>query len=374
MIRLFQVRMSDQAPDEVSKVLKSGFIGEGPKVREFEGRMGHLLETPYLVTTNSATSAEHLAYHMLKLNGSLEAGDEVLVTPLTCFATIAPILANGLKVKWVDIDPLTMNIDLVDLARKITPSTKAISVVHWGGYPVDMDAVEDICMDAESAMGVRPTVLQDCAHALGSTLYDLPLCDWGDYSTYSFQAIKHLTCGDGGALVVPGENATDQAKLLRWYGIDREGPREDFRCETDIEHYGFKFHMNDISATIGLANLPLLEDTLEKHRANAAFYNQELTGVDGVTLLENREGFDSAYWIYTIRVEDRDGFMKMMKSKDIEVSRVHNRTDLHSCVSEYRALLPNLDVVSEDMICIPIGWWITEEDRQKIVDCIKGGW
>ena len=374
MIRLFQVRMSDQAPDEVSRVLKSGFIGEGPEVQEFEKQIGSFLKTPYLVTTNSATSAEHLAYHMLKLDGSLKVGDEVLVTPLTCFATIAPILANGLKIKWVDIDPLTMNMDLVDLARKITPTTKAISVVHWGGYPVDMQDVEDICDEFECMLETSPVIIQDCAHALGSTLHDVFLCHWGDYSTYSFQAIKHLTCGDGGALVVPGQDAAKQAKLLRWYGIDREGPREDFRCETDIENYGFKFHMNDISATIGLANLPLLDDTLEKHRANAAFYNKELAGVDKVTLLENCEGFNSAYWIYTIRVEDRHGFMKMMKHNDIEVSRVHNRTDLHSCMKEYYALLPNLDVVAEDMICIPIGWWLTEEDRQKIVDCIKGGW
>lgn len=375
MIRLFQVRMSDQAPDGVSKVLKSGFIGEGPKVREFEEHMGNFLQTSHLVTTNSATSAEHLAYHMLKLNGSLEAGDEVLVTPLTCFATIAPILANGLKVKWVDVDPMTMNMDLDDLARKITLKTKAISVVHWGGYPVDMDDVEEICDDLDYMFDNKtPAIIQDCAHALGSTIHGTPLCQWGDYATYSFQAIKHLTCGDGGALVVPSKRWLKQAKLLRWYGIDREGPRTDFRCETDIENYGFKFHMNDISATIGLANLPLLGDTLAKHRANAAFYNKELRDTEGVTLLKTREGFDSAYWIYTIRVEDRDGFMKMMKSNDIEVSRVHNRTDLHSCMKEYRAPLPNLDVVSEDMICIPVGWWLTEEDRQKIVDCIKGGW
>jgi len=164
------------------------------------------------------------------------------------------------------------------------------------------------------------------------------------------------------------------AKLIRWYGIDREGPRGDFRCEEDILEWGFKFHMNDIAASIGLANLSLLDDTLIRHKSNGAFYNRELMGVDGVQLLDNAPDFDSAYWIYTIRVERREDFMKMMKSKGVEVSRVHERNDQHSCVEQYAALLPNLDVVCKDMICIPVGWWVTHEDRQYIVDCIKAGW
>lgn len=382
-IPLFKVRMADEAGDEVAKVLRSGYIGEGPKVKEFEQQIEQRLlrENPalsmpnkFVAATNSATSAEHLAYHVMQVQGDIQPGDEVLATPLTCTATNWPILANGLKIRWVDINPTTLNMDLDDLARKITPQTKAIMVVHWGGYPVDMERLEQIRDDAKSTIGVYPTIIQDCAHALGSTLNGYSLISWGDFATYSFQAIKHLTCGDGGALVTVHEDDLRQAKLLRWYGINREGSRTDFRCEGDIAAWGYKFHMNDISATIGLANLSLLDDTLAKHRANAAFYNEALSLETEVMLLDNDEGFDSSYWLYTIRVNRREQFMAMMKSKGVMVTRVHERNDKHSCVQEYRALLPNLEEVSKDMICIPVGWWVTEEDREYIVECIRGGW
>lgn len=378
-IRLFKVRMADQACDDVAQVLRSGYIGEGPKVKEFEARMQKLLAPTddllhrYVVATNSATSAEHLAYHMIKTDEGLP-GNEVLTTPLTCTATNWPILANGFDIKWVDVDHTTMNINLNDLARKITRNTAAIQVVHWGGYPVDMPRLEEIREDAYERLGVYPTIIQDCAHALGSTLRGEPLTKWGDVATYSFQAIKHLTCGDGGALVTAHEGDWERAKLLRWYGIDREGPRGDFRCEADISEWGFKFHMNDISATIGLANLSLLDDTIAKHKDNGAFYNRELSNIEGVKLLDEVQGFDSAYWIYTIRVQRRAEFMSMMNDKGIDVSCVHARNDKHTCVKQYKALLPTLDIVSEDVVCIPIGWWITEEERQYIVDCIKAGW
>lgn len=381
MIPLFKVRMADEAPDEVAKVLRSGYIGEGPKVKEFEERLekkfapsNDLLKRSF-AATNSATSAEHLAYRLLIESGDLRRpGNEVLATPLTCTATNWPILANDLHIKWVDIDLDTMNMDLDDLARKITPNTRAISIVHWGGYPIDMERLDEIREEAFQKMGVFPAVIQDCAHALGSTLRGEPLHRWGDFATYSFQAIKHLTCGDGGALVSSYSGHDKQARLLRWYGIDRDGPRADFRCEADIPAWGYKFHMNDISASIGLSNMTVLDDTIAKHRANAKFYNDELSCRSDVGMLKNEEGFDSAYWLYTIRVEDRDYFMKMMDARGVTVSRVHKRNDEHSCVQGYKTLLPNLDAVSEDMICIPVGWWVTKKDREHIVDCIKGGW
>ena len=158
-IPLFKVYMSENAPEEVTKVLKSGFIGQGSKVDEFESKLKEFFKSDYVATTNAATSAEHLALHLLKkpemnievFNGlaskenhwnGLEDGDEVLATPLTCTATNFPILANNLKIKWVDIDPNTLNIDLDDLSRKITSKTKVIFLVHWGGYPVDLDKLK----------------------------------------------------------------------------------------------------------------------------------------------------------------------------------------------------------------------------------------
>jgi len=391
IIPLFKVFMANETSEEVSKVLISGFIGQGPKVEDFESLLKVYFNNSNVVTTNAATSAEHIALHMLKRNEKNVKGyhgvafaenqwdgigpeDEVLTTPLTCTATNWPILANGMKLKWVDVDPNTCNMDLDDLERKISPTTKVIMVVHWGGYPVDLDRLREIQEKAYQLYGFKPVVIEDCAHAFGSTYKGSKIGNYGNICTFSFQAIKHLTTGDGGCAIFPYENQVKRAKLLRWYGIDREDNRKDFRCESDISEYGFKFHMNDINATIGINNLPGVKLNINTTIENANFYNQELIDVPGVTLLENKSDRQSSYWIYTMKVERQQDFMDKMKECNIMVSRVHERNDIHSCMSEFKTDLPNLDKLVKEMICIPVGWWVTPEDRQYIVDCIKDGW
>ena len=188
------------------------------------------------------------------------------------------------------------------------------------------------------------------------------------------QAIKHVTSIDGGFWISPYKELNDRAKLTRWYGIDREGPRADFRCESDIPEWGFKFHMNDVCATVGIENLKHADQIIGTHQSNAQYYNEQLKNVPGITLLENDPRKQSAYWLYTMRVENRDGFMQYMLDNGIVTSRVHERNDKHRCVAEFKADLPNVDLVTKDMICIPVGWWVTNENRQYIVDTIKKGW
>ena len=215
-INLFKVRMSKEASVEASKILNSGYIGQGPVVDEFEEKLKERFKTDYVVTTNAATSAEHLAIHMLKTNNEVRKdvqeygyglqsywpgimeGDEVLATPLTCTATNFPILANGMKIKWVDVDEKTLNMDLDDLARKITSKTKIIFIVHWGGYPVDLDKLKEIQEQARMDFGFKPAVIEDCAHAFGSKFKNQPIGSHGNIWTFSFQAIKHMTTVDGG--------------------------------------------------------------------------------------------------------------------------------------------------------------------------------
>lgn len=378
-IPLFKVYMSDKAPEAVSEVLKSGYIGQGPKVEEFEEELRKFFNQDFILTTNSGTSAEHLAIHILKkpfaMWRGIQEGDEVLAPALTCSATNWPILLNGLKIKWVDVDPTTMNIDLDDLARKITPKTKLIVLVHWGGYPVDLDRLKQIQENARKMYGSAPEIIEDCAHSFGSKFNGKLIGTHGNICFFSFQAIKHLTSVDGGCLILPYPELYRWGKLERWYGIDRDSNRKDFRCEADIESVGWKFHMNDVCAAVGLANLKeVQENVIAKNKANAHFYNEALRDVPGVTLLENDPRKDSAYWLYTLRVAGQDDFMNKMKEKGIIVSRVHERNDKHTCVQEYQTQLPNLDKVIQEMICIPHAWWVTEEDRQYIVDTIKDGW
>ena len=383
-ILLFKVFMAPTAAEEVGKVLNSGFIGQGPKVDEFESNLKTFLDRDYVVTLNSGTSGLHLALNLLKKQvgnqnsenywPGIQEDDEVLATALTCTASNFPILANGLKIKWVDIDEKTLNMDLDDLERKITRKTKAIVLVHWGGYPNDLDRIKSIQEKAKKLYGFKPAVIEDCAHAFGSKYKGNNLGDHGNIAMYSFQAIKHITSIDGGLLILPHQDLLNRAKLQRWYGIDRESNRKDFRCEADIEEWGFKFHMNDICATVGIENLKHANNIIKKHQENAKYYDENLKDVKGVTLLERHSDRESAFWIYTMLVENRNGFYKWMKECNITVSQVHERNDKHTCVKEYISPLPTLDRTIGKIVSIPVGWWITEEQRKYVVDCIKKGW
>lgn len=390
-IDLFKVFMADTASEEVGKVLNSGYIGQGPKVDEFENQLKNHFNHDYVTTVNAGTSALHLALHLLKkpnrdkvkINGAagyesywpgLEDGDEVLATPMTCTASNWPILANGLKIKWVDIDPETLNMDLDDLERKITPKTKVIMLVHWGGYPNDLDRVKEIQEKSERLYGFKPSVIEDGAHSFGSKYKGKAIGTHGNLTMYSLQAIKHITSVDGGLLLSPHKKLNDRARLIRWYGIDRDGDRKDFRCEADIEEWGFKFHMNDVCATVGIENLKHFDTIVNRHKENAKFYDEQLKDVEGITLLKREEGHESAFWIYSILVENRDGFYKHMHENGIAVSQVHERNDKHTCVREFVSNLPNLEKTIGKVVSIPVGWWVTDEDREYIVEMIKKGW
>jgi len=391
MIPLFKVFMSPRVPKQVEEVLMSGYIGQGEVVEQFEKYLKEWFNNDFVLTLNSATSAEHLALHMLKNPDEnmighhgvvftehgwpgVEEDDEVLATPLTCTATNWPIISNNMKIKWVDIDPSNLNMDLDDLARKITRKTKIIMFVHWGGYPLDLDKLKSIQDHAERLYGFRPAVIEDCAHSLGAEYKGRKIGNHGNICSFSLQAIKHINSIDGGILVLPHKKLYDRGKLLRWYGIDRDTNKKDFRCETNVPEIGFKFHMNDVNATVGRENFNHINDILESHRDNANYYNNELKDVEGITLLENKPDRKGSYWIYSMLVERRDDFMDLMKECDIMVSQVHERNDIHSCVKKYRTILPNTDKVVSKLICIPNGWWIHKEEREYIVESIKKGW
>lgn len=392
MIPLFKVYMAPTAAEEVGKVLNSGYIGQGPKVEEFEKNLKAFLDNDLVVTTNSATSAESLALLLLKNPAKsmknvsdfsaqsvhnwpgLQPGDEILSTALTCTASNWPTILAGYIPKWVDIDESNLNMDLDDLARKISLKTKAIMLVFWGGMPVEMERLTEIQNTAEHMYGFRPAVIIDAAHSFGTLYNNRPVCNFGHITTYSFQAIKHVNSVDGGALILPYDELYHRAKLLRWYGIDRDTNRKDFRCETDIREVGTKWHLNDVNAAVGIENLKHVNEIVGRHKANAAFYNDALRDVDGVSLFTPTPGSDCAYWIYTIKVENRTGFMDAMKARGVMVSRVHERNDIHSAVRQYASQLPTLDRVVKDMICIPNGWWISDEDREYIVESMKKGW
>lgn len=356
MIPLFKVHMPEDVMAPLRETVMSGYIGQGPKVEEFEKALTPWLGCDRILTVNSGTSAIHLA---LRLAG-VGAGDEVITTPMTCTATNEPILERGARIVWADINPTDGNISANDISRKITNRTKAIVVVHWGGYPCDMD---EICRIA-AARGIK--VIEDAAHAFGAEYRGRSVGSHADYVCFSFQAIKHLTTIDGGALTCRSGEDYRRGKLLRWYGIDREQPRRDFRCEEDIIEHGYKFHMNDVAATIGIAQLRHIRTVLERHRANAAYYREKLAGLSGVKMLGYAPDRVSSYWLFTLLVDDRVSFMEWMSAQGISVSQVHARNDKHTMCREFAAPLAGVDEFTRRQVSIPVGWWLTAEEREHI--------
>lgn len=365
MIPLFKVAMSEEVSSPLLEVIHSGWIGQGQKVDEFEKVLSKKFNNKNCLTLSAGTHGLSLALKMVGVG----PGDEVITTPLTCTATNFPILSRGARIVWADIKE-DINIQPEDIKSCIKDKTKAIVFVHWGGYPADLEEIYEI------AQVYNVPVIEDAAHCFGSVYKNSIIgdCSYSDFCMMSFQAIKHLTCVDGGVLFTRYYGHYRRGKLLRWYGIDREGPRTDFRCEEDIEEFGDKWHMNDVSATIGLANKELAERNVDTARANAAYYDKELSEIDGIELTQISQDKASSYWLYTFLVEKRSDFCTMMATKGISVSRVHERNDNHTCLAKFKRPLPMLEYVMPRYICIPVGWWIAREDREYIVSCIKEGW
>jgi dTDP-4-amino-4,6-dideoxygalactose transaminase len=366
-IPLFKVYMNPRVHEPVLRTLFSGWIGQGERVAQFEKALSERIGNPNCLTLSAGTHGLHLALRLEDVG----PGDSVITTPMTCTATNWPILFQLADIVWADIQPDTLNIDPKSVEKRIDEKTKAIICMHWGGYPCDLQELRDI------ADAYRLPLIEDAAHAFGATYRDSIIgdCKYSDYTMFSFQAIKHLTTVDGGALFTRSLGDYRAGKLLRWYGIDRDGSREDLRCAEDILAHGYKYHLNDVCASIGLSNLEAVEENLQKIRDNATYYREALKDVSGITLIQNATDRQPSYWMFTVLVDRREDFRRMMTEKGVMVSRVHERNDKHSCVKKFqRDDLSGLELVVDRMVCIPVGGWVTRGDAEFIAETIKAGW
>ena len=381
-LQLFKVFMSEDVLEPLNKVLMSGFVTQGKEVDKYETELKKFIGNENLLTVNSGTSGLTLAMRLLKNKDEsfdwpgFNENDIVLTPSLTCFATTCSILANNVKIKWLDADLNSANIDLKDLKSKLNKYTKVIYLVHWGGMPLDLEELDKICNEHKLKYGFKPMIVEDCAHAFGAEFNGKKLGNHGNICVFSTQAIKHLTSGDGGFITLPYKSLYDRCKLLRWFGIDRDKrnyKKKDFRLEDNILEYGYKFHMNDINATIGLYNLPHIPKLIEKNRNNGIYFDKNLKNIKNIKLMKNDDKFNSSYWLYTIRIlsNKKQNFIDKMKEVGITASQVHNRNDIYSSVDEFREILPNLDILEKELVCIPVGWWLKEEDLNYIVEQIN---
>jgi dTDP-4-amino-4,6-dideoxygalactose transaminase len=398
MISLFKVFMSQDILKPVNETLMSGFVTQGPRVEELETKLQEKFNYPNILTLNSCTASLTLAVRLIKDKYGLDETSEILTVPLTCMATNEPIIANGLRLKWVDVDPETGMMDFDDLESKLNEKSGGVMIVHWGGYPANLDKLHQILERHYKKYNKKIGIIEDCAHAFGAKykndyvgFYGMREKQQSDaydcFSCFSLQAIKTFTTGDGGLLICSNKEFHKQAKLLRWFGIDRDRRNykgKDFRLEHNVESWGYKFHMNDINATIGLHNFPHIDELIAKQRANGQYLTeklQELKLAPNVKILSpfiaDDTTYRSSYWLFTILLRKltanrtKHDFVVFMKSRGVMVSQVHERNDTHDCFSKYVASLPQLDELEKGLVCVPVGWWLTEDDLDKIVKGIN---
>ena len=234
-IPLFRPHIPKNALTQVAEVLNSRWIGQGPKVDRFEQEFKEkFLGDCVPLAVGSGTDALHLAY----LLAGIGPGDEVLTPAFTCTATNIPLLYIGAKPVLVDVNQETLNIDVVDLRRKINKKTKAIVVVHYGGLPCDMSEIGALAKE------FNIPVIEDAAHAVGAQYKGEYIGSISEFTMFSFQAIKHITTGDGGMVSIQNPELVDLAKRLRWFGIDRSAKQNGI-WENDIKDIGYKYQMTD---------------------------------------------------------------------------------------------------------------------------------
>lgn len=366
---MFKPYVPRGATQAVTDVLASGNLTLGPKVAEFEKQFGEYIGNPYCVAVNSCTSALHMALELVGVRGG-----EVITTPQTMEATGLAILMAGGKLVFADIDPMTGNLDPQSVKAHISENTRAILVVHWGGYPCDLEQINSISLQ----FGL--SVIEDAAHALGATYNHHHIGVHSRFVCFSFQAIKHITSGGDGGMLCINFNLPDynRARRMRWYGIDRDRRTSDVLGDSfwPITELGYKYNMNDLDAALGLCGLRDLNWVLERRALIAAKYKIALKRMDGITLPPFREDIREANWLFTMHVERREDFCRAMRSRGIEVSVVHRRIDRHPIFGAMDKMdtLPGATEFDRTQINLPLHCDLSTEDVATVIDAVKEGW
>lgn len=338
-IKLFQPYVSWRVVPLLLRTLFSGQLAEGKMVKQFEKEFGEKFNKKNVVSVNSGTSALELAYDL----AGIKEGDEIIVPILTCTATNLPLVRRKAKIVFADID-YDLNINIEDVKKKITKKTKAIVFVHFGGNNRGLKEIARLCKERKIVL------IEDAAQAVGSDY-------WGvaDFTCVSLQAIKILTSGDGGFLITKKKKDYEKAKRLRWFGIDREQKQKGI--DVDVTEAGYKYHMSDITASIGLGNLRSIDKVIKRANDNAKLYRD--LGVMGNT------------WVGSCLVNNREEIQKRLKDAGYETGMHHVRNDRYTIFKQYKSPCPVADEVHNKFLLLPNHYGVKTKHIKEICEIIK---
>ncbi len=365
MIPVSRPSIGQEELEEIGKVFATGWLGLGSVVFEFEKELKSYLGAKHIIAVNTGTTALHLA-----LDGfGIGNGDEVIVPSLTFCASIQVITAVGAKPVFCEVDPKTLNIDVEDVKKRITDKTRAIMPIHYCGNACDMDALLEI---ADSSNIV---VIEDAAHAFGSSYKGKKIGSFGHATCFSFDPIKTITCGEGGAIVLPDDEVAQTITRKRILGIDKDtwhrykNKRSWFYQVTD---QGYRYHMSNINAAIGLVQMKKLEKFINKKRETVKLYNENFNQIEGLELIE-WDLEQTAPFTYIIRVlgDRRDKLMDFLKTCNVGSGVHYIPNHIHPFFERYSCTLPQTEKIAEEILTLPLYYDMTETDVNKVVDSVK---
>lgn len=357
MIPIAQPLISDQEIDEVVKVLKSGFIAQGPKVAEFEEKYAEFVGVEHAVAVSSGTTALHLALLTL----GIEKGDEVITTPFSFAATGNSILYTGARPVFVDIDPKTYNLDPNKLQEAVNKKTKAIMPVHLYGQPADMDPIKKIA-DENGLF-----LVEDAAQAHGAQYHDQNVGSLGDIACFSFYPTKNMTTGEGGMITTDNDELADAARLLRAHG-------ESERYNHTI--LGYNFRMTDIAAAIGRVQLERLDEFTKSRIENAEYLTTHIESIEGVTPPHVKQGVKHVFHQYTVRVENgkRDAVKEFLTGLGIGTGVHYPKTIYQQKLYQEMGIRANChesEKAAHEVLSLPVHPGLTVEDLAEIVNILE---
>lgn len=350
--------------DEIDKVFNSHWLGIGEWVKKFEKEIREFIGTNNSIAVNTGTSALHIALDSI----GIKEGDEVVVPSLTFAASVQAIAACRATPVFCDIREDTLNCDIDDIRRKITKKTKVIMPVHYSGLACDMDSI----MKLAKEYNLR--VVEDAAHAFGSIYKGRKIGSFGDITCFSFDPIKNITCGEGGIIVT---NDDDLAKIMikkRILGIDKDTWSR-YQHKRDwfynVSTLGFRYHMSNINAAIGLIQLKKFDAFINRKREIVKRYDDELSRIKGIEML-TRDYVNTAPFNYIIKVKKvRDKLMGFLKKRGIDSGVHYIPNHLQPFFSRFKVSLPVTEKVWKEIVTLPLFYEMRDEDVEKVINSIN---
>jgi len=369
-VRLFVPNVGDEELDNIRDSFDKSWIGLGKKVTEFENKWSEYLGCKNSVAMNAATSALHLSLQVFKF----PEGKKVLVPNITFAATAMAPLYNRLEPVFVDVDHDTVNISLDDLERKYDQDCVALMVVHMGGQPNQMEKI----MDFARHKGLK--VIEDCAHTVGASYQGKKLGLWGDIGCFSFEEKKPMTTGDGGMACSNDLDLLHPMKAKRWFGIDkdtwkRSGGYTDSKINARHWHYeiadiGYKFHMNDVAASIGLAQLKKLDGFNARRREILKRYLAGMEKLENLKPLYPYEPDQYNYWIVGLRHQKRDQLITFLKSRGIATGVHYMPLTLHPYFKQWDSETPVAKEIWQTFVSLPFHTQLTNEEVDYVLEAL----